>query len=209
MGLSYHFSFSAPGATSAAELETFLQGIEDDVAAMGFGPVLVVNAIFDTPERLNFARQLTTDSRLASEKLTGVVLLREGQVWHHDPVSGSCRVIPKCAVLLVVTDEQKCETIFGFYQYPEMLEDVNGRALVPTHHGDRWQFHGYVNSPNPRFRKIIRRSHQGKYQQTPGHCVGWPVVFRAGYSVGNLRRKSSNNRQLYRSGGQGAGDQNQ
>ena len=157
MGLSYHFSFSAPVATPATELETFLLGIDDDAAAMGFDPVMVVNAIFDTPDRLNFARQLTAGSRLVSEKLTGVVMLREGQVWNHDPVTGSCRLIPQRAVLLVITDEQMRETIFGFYQYPAVLEDINGRAVAPTHHGDRWQFHGYVNSPDPRFRKIVKR----------------------------------------------------
>jgi len=47
---------------------------------MGFRPTTVLEADFDTPERREFARRLTTGHRLESEKLKGVVVLREGQV---------------------------------------------------------------------------------------------------------------------------------
>lgn len=157
MGLSYHYAFSAPATTPAAVLEDFLHDVEDDAKTLGFDPALVVDAAFDTPERQKFARQLTTGARLESDKLKGVVLLRDDQVWHHDLVSGSCRVIPKRGVVLVVTDAQKRETVFGFFQFPAALKDMNGKDVVTTHQGERWTFQNFVNSPDPRFRKIVKR----------------------------------------------------
>jgi len=85
------------------------------------------------------------------------VLLRDGQVWHHDPVTGSCRVIPKRGVVLVVTDAQKRETVFGFFQFPAVLQDLNGKDVVTTHQGDRWTFQNFVNSADPRFRQIVKQ----------------------------------------------------
>ena len=139
MGLTYHYAFSAPGTTPAAVLEDFLHDVETDAKTLGFYPVLVLDAAFDTPERQKFARQLTTGARLENDKLKGVVLLGVGQVWHHDPVSGSCRVIPKRGVVLVVTDAQKRETVFGFFQFPPTLQDLNGRNVVTTHQGGRYR----------------------------------------------------------------------
>jgi hypothetical protein len=166
MGLSYHFSFSAPGSTPTAVLEDFLHDVEVDAKALGFDPVLVLEATFDTPERQQFARQLTTGARLESDQLMGVVLLRDGQVWRHDPVTGSCRVIPKRGVVLVVTDAQKRETVFGFLQFPTTLQDLNGNAVVTTHQGDRWTFQNFVNSPDSRFRQIVKRFADAGYVDT-------------------------------------------
>ena len=163
MGLSYHFAFSAAGNMPAAVLEQFLHGVENDAKALGFDPVLVLNAPFDTPERKKFARQLTTGSRLESDKLKGVVLLHDGQVWNHDPVMGSCRVIPIHGVVLVVTDGQKHETTFGFFRFPTALKDLNGKHVVTTHLGDRWTFRDFVNSPDPRFRQIVKRFKDAGY----------------------------------------------
>ena len=138
-------------------LEDFLHDVEDDAKALGFDPVLVVDAAFDTPERQKFARQLTTGARLESDKLKGVVLLRDGQVWHHDPLTGSCRVIPNRGVVLVVTDAQKREAVFGFFQYPTRLQDLNGKDVVTTNQGERWTFQNFVKSPDPRYRQIVKR----------------------------------------------------
>ena len=157
MGLTYHYSFSAPGTTPPATLKDFLHGVEDDAKALGFDPVLVLDAAFDTAERQKFARQLTTGARLESEKLKGVVLLRDGQVWNHDAVTGCCRLIPKRGVMMVVTDAHKRETVFGFFQFPATLQDLNGKDVVTTHQGDRWTFQNFVNSPDSRFRQIVKR----------------------------------------------------
>jgi hypothetical protein len=156
MGLTYHYAFGASGNTSATNLEEFLHGVEVAAKELGFDPVLVLDAQFDSLERKKFARQLTAGARIESEKLKGVVMLRDGQVWSHDPVTGSCRVIPKRGIILVVTDAQKRETIFGFFQFPDTLKDLNGKNVVNTHLGDRWTFQGFVNSPDPRFRQIVK-----------------------------------------------------
>ncbi len=157
MGLSYHFSFTAPATKTAAELEAFLKEVESDAKAMGFAPTTVLDAPFDTKDRREFARRLTTGYWLESEKLKGVVVLREGQVWKHDPVHGDCRVIPQRGVVLVVTDERGCETVFGFFKYPAALKDLNSRDVVPTGIGVRWVFRDFVDSPDERFRKIVKR----------------------------------------------------
>jgi hypothetical protein len=43
--------------------------------------------------------------------------------------SGSCRLVPRQAVVLVVTDEYGRETCFGFMKFPPAVRDINGKAL--------------------------------------------------------------------------------
>jgi hypothetical protein len=166
MGLSYHYAFSAPDTTPADALVDFLQEVEGDAKAMGFDPVLVLDAAFDTPERQKFARQLTTGARLESDKLKGVVLLRDGQVWNHDAVMGSCRVIPKRGVVLVVTDKQRRETVFGFFQFPATLKDLNGNAVVETGAGNGWTYRNFVDSSDPRYRQLVKRFADAGYVES-------------------------------------------
>jgi len=127
--------------------------------------VLVLDAAFDTPERQKFARQLTTGLRLESDKLKGVLLLRDGQVQSHDPVHGSCRVMPRRGVVLVVTDAQKCETVFGFFQFPATLKDLNGEDVVETGAGNRWTYRNFLDSPDPRYRQIVKRFTKAGYTE--------------------------------------------
>ena len=157
MSLSYYFTFSAPATVKAAKLLEFLKTVEAEAKQMGFSPTMVLNAEFDTPKRREFARRLTTGHRLENEKLKGVIILREGQVWSHDSVYGDCRVIPEYGVMLVVTDERECETVFGFFRYPAELKDLNGVTTVPTGIADRWIFRDFVDRPDERFRKIVKR----------------------------------------------------
>ena len=157
MGLSYHFTFSAPAATTAADLEKFLRTVEVEAKKIGFHPTMVLNAAFVTEEQKQFARRLTTGYWIEDEKLKGVTLLDERQVWDYHPVHGSCRLIPERGVVLIVTDEQGCEIVFGFLAYPKELRDVNQRVLLTTPCSDRWFFRDFVDSPDPRYRKIVRR----------------------------------------------------
>jgi hypothetical protein len=60
MGLTCHFEFRAPATKTAAEVETFLRGEEKGAQAMGFKPTMALDAVFDTVERWQFARRLTT-----------------------------------------------------------------------------------------------------------------------------------------------------
>jgi hypothetical protein len=145
MGLTYSFTFSAAANLAAAELERFLKSVEADAKKMGFGPTLVFGATFKTPEQQDFARRIR------------VVLLRKGQAVDFDAVAGRCRVLPKEAVVLVVTDERQNETVFGFARYPKALKDANGRPLLTLPFGERWHFSDFIKSPDPRLRSIVKR----------------------------------------------------
>ena len=155
MSLSYHYVFSAPAETPSATLEQFLRSVEAEAKAMGFHPTLVLNAEFATEQQKQFARRLTSGYRFEDERLKGVTL-DQHHVWGGDPVRGSCRLILERGVVLVVTEERGCETVFGFFAYPKELHDNNDQVVL-TAAVDRWFFRDFVDSPDPRFRKIVRR----------------------------------------------------
>ena len=156
MGLSYYFSFTAPARTKPGDLETFLKSVEVEAKKMGFNPTLVLNAVFDTSERKEFARRLVTGYPIEDERLKGVALPAPGMVWNHDQQHGTARVIPNMAVVLVLTDERRCETIFGFFKYPEDIMDIHGKPIAKTGLKNRWISRDFVDSPDPRFREIVR-----------------------------------------------------
>ena len=166
MGLSYHFSFSASARTKPGDLETFLKSVETEAKALGFNPTLVLNASFDTPEQREFARRLVTGFHIDDERLKGVVLPAPGMVWSHDQQHGTARVIPARAVVLIVTDEYHCETIFGFFKYPEDVLDIHGKAIARIGLRNRWISRDFVDSPDPRFRKIVRRFADAGYLES-------------------------------------------
>ena len=58
MGLSYHFTLTAPAEAKSEELEQLLKGVERQAKKLGFKPTMVLNALFDTAERREFARRL-------------------------------------------------------------------------------------------------------------------------------------------------------
>ena len=150
MGFSYHYKFGAAATATAAQLERFVKKVETTAKKLGFNPTTVFNAAFTSDQQKDFARRLTTGHLLESEKLKGVVLLSEGQVWNHDPVNGRCRVIPERGVVLVVIDERRRETAFGFFAYPRFLKDLNGRDVMSMGIDGRWIFEDFVDSPDPR-----------------------------------------------------------
>jgi hypothetical protein len=157
MSLSYHFTFSAPATIRAAALEQFLGQAEQDARTLGFHPTLVLNATFETAEQKQFARRLTSGLRVEDERLKRVTLLDPSSVWSFDPEHGSCRLIPIQAVVLIVTDEQHRETVFGFMRYPDHLTGINGEPLIETPTAGRWFHRNFVDSPDDRFRRIVRK----------------------------------------------------
>ena len=163
MGLTYHFTFGAPADVHSEELQSFLSLVERDAKKMGFHPTVVLNVEFDTRERQNFVRRLTTGLSLQDERLKGVALPAESSVWEHNPRAGSCRVLPERGVLLVVTDEKGREIVFGFFQYADQVMDISGHALAETKLGGRWHFRDFVKSPDPRFRKIVQSFRDSGY----------------------------------------------
>jgi hypothetical protein len=166
MGLSYFCRFQAPAGKTAAELEKFLRELEQDALKVGFYPTLVFNAPFDNQERWDFARRLTTGHYMKSDKLKGVLQLREGQIWSHDPAAGFCCVIPEQGVLLVATNEKGHETVFGFLRYPKTLKDLNCKDVLETGIGDGWSYSFFVDSPDPRYRKIVKHFKNAGYLES-------------------------------------------
>ena len=129
MGLTYHFSFGAPNAVSADELEEFLRDVEQEAIQMGFGPTTVMNGPFDTAERREFAKRVARGIPFEDERLKGVSL-PSAQYWSHNPATGSCRVAPEHGVVLVLTDSHRRETVFGFFRHPAVVRDAGGRVVA-------------------------------------------------------------------------------
>jgi len=165
MGLSYHFTIAAAGDKRAAELESFLRTVELSAKTMGFAPTMVLDAAFDSQERRLLARRLTRGHVLEDESLKNVAL-KEDQVWQHDPIAGYCRLIPERGVVLVVTDEGKCESVFGFFRYPTTLIKSSGEEILKTLMPTKWIFSDFVDSPDPRYRAIIRLFAEAGYVES-------------------------------------------
>jgi hypothetical protein len=156
MSLSYYYRFTAPAETSADELATFLRRVEKEAQRLGFEPTAVLNVPFDTPERRQFARRLTTGLPLQDERLKGVAIPESDAVWDHDPHGGTCHLLPERGAVLVVTDNHGCETVFGFFKFAESVTDIQGRTLAETRLKGRWHFQEFLDSPDPRFRAIVK-----------------------------------------------------
>ena len=156
MGLSYHFTLSAPASAKAAELEQFLKTEEAKAQTMGFHPTMVLNVPLDTVARREFARRLTTGLFIEDSRLAGLVFPVSDQLWGHDVIGGSCRVMPKQAVALVVTDERRRECCFGFFRYPDEILDIHGKTIASTGLSGSWLQREFIDSPDPRYREIIR-----------------------------------------------------
>ena len=156
MGLSYHFSFAAPTRVAAEELEAFLQEVEGDARLMGFHPTTVLNGPFDNPDRRSFSRRVARGLLIEDERLRGVALPTEA-CWNFGAGTGYCRLAPEYGVLLVVTDEQGRETVFGFFRYPRVVRDRAGREIMPVAGDNAWVSGDFVDSPDHRYRAIVRR----------------------------------------------------
>jgi hypothetical protein len=166
MSLSYYFTFSARPETRAEELVAFLKGVETEAKRMGFYRTLVLNASFDTAKRREFARRLTRGLLVQDRRLVGAELSDDAPMQRDSPQDGSCRLMPTSGAVLVVTNEQGDEVIFGFFRYPEAVKDVNGRTVAETGLKGGWYLTGYVDSADPRYRRIVRLFAAAGYLQS-------------------------------------------
>jgi hypothetical protein len=71
--------------------------------------------------------------------------------------------MPKRAVLLIVAPGQPQAAGFGFLQFPTVLLDLNGREVMKTGMSNRWGLQSFVDSPDKRYRKIVRRFGEAGY----------------------------------------------
>jgi hypothetical protein len=166
MSLSYRYTFCAPAKTSAEELEEFLNSVEADAKALGFTPTTVLNVRFETPEQRDFARRLGGSCVLEDDRLKGDLRLRDDQVWHHHRESGTVRLIPQQGVVLLITDERGREACFGCLKYPSEIRDTAGRLIMATHFGGHWRFRDFVQTSDPRYRKLVERFRAAGYLET-------------------------------------------
>jgi hypothetical protein len=157
MGLSYFYEFTAPASAKADQLETFLRSVEVKARELGFESTTVLNVPFDTHERREFSYRLGGKLTVRDVRLQGVAIPAPGQVRDYDPILGECRLIAEHAVVLVVTDEYGCESCFGFFQFPEYIQDFQGKVLAEAGLNGAWFFQDFVVSPDPRYRKIVQQ----------------------------------------------------
>jgi len=163
MGSSYHFNFRAPLGELEDELEEFLREVEEKAKELGFGPTAVLNAEFDTPERKQFARRLTPGLLLRDARLRGANVREDGRVWDLDKAEGTCRVPPSQGVVLVISNEQREETVLGFFRFPETIEDAKARVVAETGLLGAWYFEGSVASADPRYRELVGKFAEAGY----------------------------------------------
>jgi hypothetical protein len=162
MGLSYHYSFSAPASVSAERLFAFLQNVEGDARLMDFDPTTVVNAPFNDRAGREFSRRVARGLVVEDECLRGIEFSPE-TTWNFGGGSGYCRLAPEHGVFLVVTDSKQRESVFGFFRYPRVIRDVIGREIMPVPGDGGWISGAFVDSPDPRYRSIVRRFADGGY----------------------------------------------
>jgi hypothetical protein len=163
MGLSYHYSLRASASTTAAQLAAFLETMEGDAKLLGFNPTIVVNGPFDTPDRRDFARRIARGRIIEDSNLRGELDLPREICWSHYPESGECRLAPSYGVVLVLTDELGIESVFGFFRFPGQIRDRAGKVLADVPNASEWSSGTFINSPDPRYRAIIRRFREAGY----------------------------------------------
>ena len=156
MAFNYFYTFSAPKSIPAWELELFLKGVEREAKSMAFARTTVISGPFAAIDQGRFNRKITVGLVVDDPKLRGVTLLGAANLLIHDPVRGECRVLPEKGVILVTTDTPGREVVFGFLWYPDVLVDVNRKELAPVPHQGRWFFHDFVESPDKRYRAIVK-----------------------------------------------------
>jgi len=77
--------------------------------------------------------------------------------WNHYQQHGAARIIPRKAVVLILTDEHQRETIFEFFKYPAGITDIHGKLIAEPGLKNRWVSRDFVDSPDLPFSKIVRR----------------------------------------------------
>ncbi len=129
---------------------------------MGFAPTIVVNGPIDNQPRRDFARRIARGLVIEDTRLIGHNLSKE-MCWSYGASTGYCRLAPIYGVFLVVTDSDARETAFGFFRYPEVIQDISGGVLMAVPGDGDWISGNFVNSPDSRYRAIVRRFRDGGY----------------------------------------------
>lgn len=146
MELDYSYSFEAGAWVSASVLKGFLCDVQAKAEAMGFGPCVVIESVFDTPDGRAFARRLTPGLLFESPALAENWVLPEA--FSFNPGSSEARLAPDHGVVVVIADEFHNEVLLGFLRYPTVVAGIKTGL-------EGWHFRGFVSSPDPRYRQLV------------------------------------------------------
>jgi hypothetical protein len=165
VSLSFRYEIKAPATTSPELLQLFLSRIERNVKELGFDDTFILNGPFDTADKQALSQRIGARYYLENENLKGLALPADGQIFHHDLVSGLGRLIPIYGVLLLAAEKQGVEFCLGFLQFPKEIRDIHGKLIVRTGL-NYWHFKGFVNSPDVRDRQLIEIFNRAGYLES-------------------------------------------
>jgi hypothetical protein len=159
MSLDYHYEFRAPALTPVETIRTFLSKVGSHALAMGFIDAVFVDCAFQSDEQRHFARRICDLPWMKHERLQSANFSSDPAVHRLDTEAGECGVFPVSGVILVVVNETGLETTFGFLRFPQSLTGTAGDGTlvsIQNPAGTDWQFRHRVQSPDPRYRALVR-----------------------------------------------------
>lgn len=159
MSLNFYYEFHAPAATPVEELKCFLSEVGAHALDLGFVNAVTVNCVFRSVDQLDFARRVCLLPWITDERIKSADFSSDPAVCRQDREAGECNVYPISGVILVVVNEAGHEATFGFLKFPQTIAgitDDGSRVLVETPGLSGWQFQQRVQSPDPRYRALVR-----------------------------------------------------
>lgn len=159
MSLNFDYEFKAPATTPIEELKSFLTDVGSHALDLGFANSATVNCVFRSVDQLDFARRVCVLPWVADGRIKSADFSSDPAVSRQDREAGECSVYPTSGVILVVVNEAGHEATFGFLKFPLSIAgiaDDGSRVLVEPPGWSDWQFHQRVQSPDPRYRALVR-----------------------------------------------------
>jgi len=166
MSLDYYYEFKAAPSNPIEDLRNFLTQVGEEALQLGFATAVTVNSVFRSVDQLQFARRICLLPVLTDARLKTADFSADPAVDRQDRKEGECGIFPVDGILLVVVNQTGLETTFGFLRFPKLIVgmDDNGtevRMEYPV--GSDWQFRQWVQSPDPRYRKLVSLFAAGGY----------------------------------------------
>jgi hypothetical protein len=159
MSLNFYYEFRATATTPVEELKSFLSEVGAHALDLGFVNAVTVNCVFRSVDQLDFARRVCLLPWITDERIKSADFSSDPAVFRQDRGAGECSVYPTSGVILVVVNEAGHEATFGFLKFPPSIAGVaedGSRVLIENPVGSDWKFHQRVQSPDPRYRALVR-----------------------------------------------------
>jgi len=159
MSLYFEYEFKAPASTPVEELKSFLTEVGSRALDLGFSNAATVDCVFRSVDQLDFARRVCILPWVADERIKSADFSSDPAVWRQDREAGECGIYPTSGVILVVVNEAGHETTFGFLKFPPSIVGIaedGSKVLIEDPVRSDWRFHQRVQSPDPRYRALVR-----------------------------------------------------